>query len=188
MLPGKSTIMNLMLNELQPLDGQIFSNPHLRIARFSQHHVDQLDMDKTPVEHLQEIDGSISIAELRKHLGRFGIAGNLALQKIKTLSGGQKSRVTFAGAALKHPHIMLLDEPSNHLDLYAIKALVDGLKHYEGGLVIISHNQRLIEECCNQLWVVYKDGTVKRFEGTFQEYKEHVIAELSEQNELYTQK
>ena len=155
---GKSTIMNLMLKELKPLDGQVVANTHLRLAHFSQHHVDQLDMEKTPVEHLQNIDGDQSISEVRRHLGKkkfiifyfyfflfflfffvfffiffsfffhffhffifiyftgsFGIVGNLALQKIQSLSGGQKSRVTFSGAALKHPHIMLLDEPSNHL-------------------------------------------------------------------------
>jgi ATPase subunit of ABC transporter with duplicated ATPase domains len=185
---GKSTIMNLMLSDLTPLDGQVICNPHLRIARFSQHHVDQLDMEKTPVEHLQALGGEQNTAELRKHLGRFGIVGNVALQKIESLSGGQKSRVAFAACAAKHPHIMLLDEPSNHLDLYAIKALAKGLQEYGGGLVVISHNQRLIEDCCNQLWVVYADGTAKKFEGSFQEYKEVVIAELEENDQLYTQK
>ena len=67
---GKSTIMNLMLKELKPLDGQVVANTHLRLAHFSQHHVDQLDMEKTPVEHLQNIDGDQSISEVRRHLGK----------------------------------------------------------------------------------------------------------------------
>ena len=172
---GKSTILKLILGAVQPLDGHIVVNPHVRIAHFSQHHIDQLNMNATPIEHLQNIDPELAVCDIRKHLGRFGITGNLACQQIERLSGGQKSRVTLAGSALFQPHIMLLDEPSNHLDIFALTALIDGLKSYHGSLFIISHNQKLLESCCHELWVVSSNTHVKIFPGTFQDYKETIL-------------
>jgi len=81
--------------------------------------------------------------------------------------------------AWRKPHILLLDEPTNHLDIEMIESLGTALKNFGGGLVLVSHNQRLIELCCKELWVVGKDGTVKRFEGEFEDYKDQVINEIN---------
>lgn len=105
----------------------------------------------------------------------------------------------FATLALQGPHLMvrcvncvcvcvgsvscltgcaqLLDEPTNHLDLFAIKALAEGLEQYGGGLVIISHNQKILSQCCNQTWVVH-DATVTKYEGSFEDYKGSIVAHL----------
>lgn len=77
---------------------------------------------------------------LRRHLGSFGISNELALRPLTLLSGGQKSRVSFAMITYEAPHILLLDEPTNHLDYDAINALIESLKGYKGGLVVISHD------------------------------------------------
>lgn len=97
---------------------------------------------------------------------------------IETLSGGQKSRVVLAELAWAEPHILFLDEPSNHLDLDAIEALAQGLNNFGGGVVLISHNQRLISLVCNEIWVVTKAGTVDRFNGEFDDYKEDILAHM----------
>ncbi|KAB1201147.1 ABC transporter F family member 3 [Morella rubra] len=105
---GKSTILKLIAGELQPSSGTVFRSAKVRIAVFSQHHVDGLDL-------LIKLDPGVPEQKLRAHLGSFGVTGNLALQPMYTLSGGQKSRVAFAKITFKKPHIILLDEPSNHL-------------------------------------------------------------------------
>ncbi|CAK9169266.1 unnamed protein product [Ilex paraguariensis] len=108
--------------------------------------------------------------KLRAHLGSFGVTGNLALQPMYTLSGGQKSRVAFAKITFKKPHIVLLDEPSNHLDLDAVEALIQGLVLFQGGVLMVSHDEHLISGSVDQMWVV-SEGTVTPFNGTFHDYK-----------------
>jgi ABC-type multidrug transport system ATPase subunit len=86
--------------------------------------------------------------------------------------------VVLAELAWAHPHLLFLDEPSNHLDLDAIEALAQGLNAFSGGVVLISHNQRLISLVCNEIWVVTKAGTVDRFNGEFDEYKEQILEHM----------
>lgn len=85
----------------------------LRIAYFSQHHVDQLEMDLSAVAYLARLFPNKNEEEYRRQLGRFGISGMVGLQSIATLSGGQKSRVSFAILAMQNPHILILDEVIN---------------------------------------------------------------------------
>ncbi|EOY25111.1 General control non-repressible 3 [Theobroma cacao] len=99
----------------------------VRIAVFSQHHVDGLYLPSNPLFYMMRCYPGVPEQKLRAHLVSFGVAGNLALQPMYTLSGGQKSRVAFAKITFKKPHIILLDEPSNHLDLDAVEALIQGL-------------------------------------------------------------
>ena len=86
---------------------------------------------------------------MRAMLGRFGLSGHHHLQPIVKLSGGQKARVVFTAIALSNPHILLLDEPTNHLDMQSIDALADALEEFEGGVVIISHDARLLSRICD---------------------------------------
>jgi len=183
---GKSTLLMLMDGTLQETGGFVFRTRNLRLARFSQHHVDQLNMDQTPLVYLDHKfplrdKDKCTEQDIRKHLGRFGLSGALALHSIVSLSGGQKSRVVLAELAWKNPHIMLLDEPTNHLDMEMIESLGKALKDFKGGIVLVSHNQRLIELVCNELWVVGKGGTVTRFDGDFQDYKKMVIHDIASQ-------
>lgn len=92
------------------------------MARFTQHHIDMMDPNDDAVTHMRKFgdlqeDGtsSVTVAEARQYLGRFGLSGELALNPVTTLSGGQKSRLAFAGLAWKQPHLLLMDEPTNHL-------------------------------------------------------------------------
>ena len=92
------------------------------VGRFSQHHVDQLDLKLTALESFQKQYPHAKPLEIRAHLGSMGLGGNSALQRMSTLSGGQKSRVAFAQIMWQKPHLLLLDEPTNHLDLDAVEA------------------------------------------------------------------
>ncbi|CAK7335779.1 unnamed protein product [Dovyalis caffra] len=167
---GKSTILKLIAGELQPTSGTVFRSAKVRIAVFSQHHVDGLDLSSNPLLYMMRCFPGVPEQKLRSHLGSFGVTGNLALQPMYTLSGGQKSRVAFAKITFKKPHIILLDEPSNHLDLDAVEALIQGLVLFQGGILMVSHDEHLISGSVDELWVV-SQGKVTPFNGTFHDYK-----------------
>ncbi|KAK4784768.1 hypothetical protein SAY86_019136 [Trapa natans] len=167
---GKSTILKLIAGELQPSSGTVFRSAKVRIAVFSQHHVDGLDLSSNPLLYMMRCFPGVPDQKLRAHLGSFGVSGNLALQPMYTLSGGQKSRVAFAKITFKKPHIILLDEPSNHLDLDAVEALIQGLVLFQGGILMVSHDEHLISGSVEELWAV-SQGKVTPFHGNFQDYK-----------------
>ncbi|KAL9259154.1 ABC transporter F family member 3-like protein [Drosera capensis] len=167
---GKSTILKLISGELQPSSGTVFRSAKVRIAVFSQHHVDGLDLSSNPLLYMMRCYPGVPEQKLRAHLGSFGITGNLALQPMYTLSGGQKSRVAFSKITFRKPHLLLLDEPSNHLDLDAVEALIQGLVLFQGGILMVSHDEHLISGSVDELWVV-SEGRVSPFNGTFGDYK-----------------
>ncbi|EOD18656.1 hypothetical protein EMIHUDRAFT_430796 [Emiliania huxleyi CCMP1516] len=150
---GKSTLLKVIIGDLEPSRGSVTRAARLRMGRFSQHHVDQLDLSLTALEAFQRQFPAAKPLEIRAHLGSMGLGGNTALQKMSTLSGGQKSRVAFAQIMWQRPHLLLLDEPTNHLDLDAVEALIHALQECECGLLVISHDEHLVTSICEELWV-----------------------------------
>jgi len=167
---GKTTLLKLISGDLEPSEGRVNRSGKVRIATFSQHHVDGLDMSTTPLQYMAKQFPNSPEQKYRSHLASFGIPADLASQAMYTLSGGQKSRVAFAKITWTKPHILLLDEPSNHLDIDAVDALIQGLTLFKGGVLMVSHDQHLIEACVDELWVC-EDGHVTPFHGTFEDYK-----------------
>ncbi|WAQ84856.1 hypothetical protein PtA15_5A429 [Puccinia triticina] len=172
---GKSTLLKLLIGDLQPIEGRQHRNSRLRISYFSQHHVDQLDLNLSPVSFLAARMPGKSDQEYRQHLGSFGLTGLTGLQQISTLSGGQKSRVAFALLSLQQPHILVLDEPTNHLDIEGLDALMDALSKWNGGVIVVSHDSRFIHNVCKELWVVASQKAEK-FVGDVSAYKSLIVA------------
>ncbi|PNW76832.1 hypothetical protein CHLRE_11g478128v5 [Chlamydomonas reinhardtii] len=172
---GKSTLLNLISGKLQPTSGSITRNTRVRLATFNQHHVDGLDLALTPLQIMARFFPDAKEPELRGHLSSFGVPATLAGQAMYTLSGGQKSRVAFAKMTFTKPHILLLDEPSNHLDIDAVNALIQGLATFKGGVLMVSHDQFLIESTVDELWMC-EGGMVTPFHGSFDEYKARLRA------------
>ncbi|GAC92495.1 ATPase components of ABC transporters with duplicated ATPase domains [Pseudozyma hubeiensis SY62] len=172
---GKSTLMKLLMGEITPLQGDQKRNSRLRVGFFSQHHIDQLDLNANPVSFLASKYPGKTEQEYRSHLGAFGIKGMTGLQKIATLSGGQKSRVAFAHISMMRPHVLLLDEPTNHLDTEGLDALCEAIKKFNGGVICISHDETFIHNCLEELWVV-DDGRVEKFAGDVAEYKKIILS------------
>ena len=96
------------------------------------------------------------VDEWRSFLGKYGVSGKMQTMKIGHLSEGQKSRLVFAMMCMGKPNMLLLDEPTNHLDIEAIDALAAALKVYKGGLVLVSHDFRLIDQVAEEIWVCDK--------------------------------
>ncbi|KAE9581242.1 Protein GCN20 [Colletotrichum fructicola] len=173
---GKTTVLKLLIGKLSPTSGIISQNPRLRVGFFAQHHVDALDLTMSAVSFMAKTYPGKTDEEYRRQLGAFGITGTTGLQKMAVLSGGQKSRVAFACLALTNPHILVLDEPSNHLDIEAMDALADALKEFEGGVLMVSHDVTMLQTVCTSLWVC-DGGTVEKFPGDVQAYKKRIAAQ-----------
>ena len=176
---GKTTALKLLIGRLSPTSGLISANPRLRIGFFAQHHVDELDMNASAVSFMAAKYPGKSDEEYRRHLGAFGITGLTGVQKMALLSGGQKSRVAFACLGLTNPHILVLDEPSNHLDIEAMDALSTALREFQGGVLMVSHDVTMLENVCTSLWIC-DSGTVTHFDGTVKDYKKKITAQAGQ--------
>eukprot|EP01017_Pseudomicrothorax_dubius_P042930 TRINITY_DN7075_c0_g1_i1.p1 TRINITY_DN7075_c0_g1~~TRINITY_DN7075_c0_g1_i1.p1 ORF type:complete len:605 (+),score=203.02 TRINITY_DN7075_c0_g1_i1:190-2004(+) len=171
---GKSTFLKLLLGELSLIEGNLYRNHRLRISMFTQHHIDTLDLMLSPLEQFIKLFPGSSVESYRAHLGSFGVSGNLALRPMYLLSGGQKSRVAFAIVVWSNPHILILDEPTNHLDLEAVNALIVALNNFQGGILVVSHDQHFVASVCDNIWYI-KDERLKKFNGDFDDYKRALV-------------
>ncbi|KAB1283291.1 ATP-binding cassette sub-family F member 3 [Camelus dromedarius] len=167
---GKSTMLKLLLGDLAPVRGIRHAHRNLKIGYFSQHHVEQLDLNVSAVELLARKFPGRPEEEYRHQLGRYGISGELAVRPVASLSGGQKSRVAFAQMTMPCPNFYILDEPTNHLDMETIEALGRALNNFRGGVILVSHDERFIRMVCRELWVC-EGGGVTRVEGGFDQYR-----------------
>jgi ATPase subunit of ABC transporter with duplicated ATPase domains len=150
---GKSTLLKLLAGQLQPSVGLRSFDQRIRIGYYSQH--TNLPEDITPVQYLMNVAiEKIDEQKARQYLGTIGIKTESHLKLIGELSGGQKSRTLLASLFLIQPHILLLDEPTNHLDIETIEGLTNAINEYSGGLVMITHDKRLIENTESEIYLV----------------------------------
>jgi len=117
------------------------------------------------------------IEEMRKIIGRYGLTGRQQICPIRQLSDGQRCRVVFAWLAFQAPHLLLLDEPTNHLDMETIDALAEAINQFDGGMVLVSHDFRLISQVAEEVWVCEK-ATVTKWRGDIKGYKEYLRAKV----------
>ncbi|XP_026144913.1 ATP-binding cassette sub-family F member 1-like isoform X4 [Carassius auratus] len=175
---GKSTLLLLLTGKLNPTKGEMRKNHRLKVGFFNQQYADQLNMEESPTEYLQR-NFNLQYQDARKCLGRFGLESHAHTIQISKLSGGQKARVVFAELACRQPDVLILDEPTNNLDIESIDALSEAINEYKGAVIIVSHDARLITETQCQLWVV-EDQSINNIDGDFEDYKREVLEALGE--------
>jgi len=168
---GKTTLIKLMTEELLPTKGQIKRNMHLKISRFTQHFEEKLDESMTPLDFFkQKVMPEEPIERIRSLLGRYGCSGAQQSQVMNQLSAGQKARIVFAIIAHEKPHLLLLDEPTNPLDMDSIDALARCLNKFKGGVLMISHDMRLISQCAQEIYIC-DNKSVTKFTGDIMKFK-----------------
>jgi len=178
---GKTTLVKLMCGELIPTLGDIRPHMHLKMGRFTQHFIDVLQLSMTPLDFFEKEYPEDSRQDLRKYLGRFGVSGKMQVQKMEELSDGQKSRVVFAKLGRDNPHILLLDEPTNHLDMESIDALALAIQQFDGGLVLVSHDMRLISQVAQEIWIC-DNKTITPYKGDIQNFKMDMRSQMGIDN------
>ncbi|KAI9189903.1 ABC transporter ATP-binding protein arb1 [Blastocladiella emersonii ATCC 22665] len=176
---GKSTLLNIMMGKLNPQEGRMQRNSSLKIGHYSQHSADVLDLEKSALEFLRDKYPTISqdFQYWRGQVGRFGLTKDAQTAKIGTLSEGQKSRIVFCMLAIESPNILLLDEPTNGLDMNAIDSLADAINHYSGGVVVVSHDFRLLDKVAKDILLV-ENKNIRRWEGDIQSYKNYLAKQV----------
>ncbi|KAK8378931.1 hypothetical protein O3P69_009573 [Scylla paramamosain] len=175
---GKSTFLKLLLGELTPIAGEQRKNHRLKIGRYDQHSGEHLTAEESPSEYLMRLF-NLPYEKARKALGTFGLASHAHTIKNKDLSGGQKARVALAELCLSSPDVLVLDEPTNNLDIESIDALAEAISEYKGGVIIVSHDERLIRDTDCSLWVI-EDQTINEIDGDFDDYRKELLDELGE--------
>lgn len=175
---GKSTLLKLMTGEIAPTEGSIKTHPKLRLGQYHQHSADILDLDMSPLKfmmkqypaHLAPPNRPRSAESWSSFLTNFGFTRSNQTSPIGLLSDGQRSRLVFAMLSMSPCGVLLLDEPTNHLDIDAVQGLALAIKNFQGGVVLVSHDFRLIDLVAKEIWVCENKG-VTRFEGAIREYK-----------------
>jgi len=147
---GKSTLLKLITNKLTPTTGQIPRHETAVVAYFAQHHVLDLDLNLTPIEYMSGQFPKEKSGNLRSHLAKVGIVGEKAETRMTSLSGGLRSCVCFAKITYICPHLLIMDEPTNFLDLESIDSLIAATNKYKGALLLVSHNRSFLLKCAKQ--------------------------------------
>jgi ATP-binding cassette subfamily F protein 3 len=172
---GKSTLIKTLVGELDTLNGQRVEGINLRIGYFSQHQVDDLDLDSSALQHLRERNKTLGEQQIRNYLGGFDFHGDKVLESVRIFSGGEKARLALALVAFSRPNLLLMDEPTNHLDIDMRHALTIALQSFEGALLLISHDRHLLANTVDGFLLVEK-GQVLTFEGDLDDYRRRVLS------------
>ncbi|MEJ2603784.1 MAG: ATP-binding cassette domain-containing protein [Gammaproteobacteria bacterium] len=166
---GKSTLVKLAAGMLPAKSGERRPARDLAVGYFAQHQVEQLDPERSAIDHLAALDPEAREESLRNWLGGFGFSGDTVFMPTGPFSGGEKSRLALALLVYRRPNLLLLDEPTNHLDIEMRQALAVALQEFDGAMMIVSHDRHLLRVSCDTLLLVH-GGRVGEFDGSLDDY------------------
>ncbi|THV75106.1 hypothetical protein D6D28_02080 [Aureobasidium pullulans] len=182
---GKSTLLNIFTGKLRPTSGVVSRHTHLKLGVYSQHSAEQLILTKSSLDFVRDKFPHVSqdLQYWRQQLGKYGLTGEAQTALMGTLSEGQKSRIVFALLAIESPNMILLDEPTNGLDIPTIDSLADAINAFSGGVVVVSHDFRLLDKIAKDI-MVCEHKTVRRWEGSIGEYKNYLRKKMLASNSV----
>lgn len=167
---GKSTLLKLMLGELQPTSGRLHCGTKLEVAYFDQYR-EILDPEKTVIDNLADGKQEVMVQGRQRHalsyLQDFLFAPKRARTPVKALSGGEKNRLLLARIFLKPNNLLVLDEPTNDLDIETLELLEDLLANYQGTLLLVSHDRQFVDNTVMTSWIFEGNGHIEEFVGGY---------------------
>lgn len=173
---GKSTLIKSLSSEISLLQGEFIQGENLQMGYFSQHQLEALDLNASPVLHLQRLSPTAREQEIRNFLGGFNFHGDMALDTIRHFSGGEKARLALAIVVWQKPNLLLLDEPTNHLDLEMCHALTIALQAFEGAVIVVSHDRHLLRNTVDEFLLI-ADGKATPFDGDLDDYSRWLMSQ-----------
>ncbi|MDR2488299.1 MAG: ABC-F family ATP-binding cassette domain-containing protein [Desulfovibrio sp.] len=169
---GKSTLLKLLTGRSERESGQVFMGQRVRLGYFSQHQLETLNPSGSVLGEIRRLsDPRVTEEELMTVLGLFLLGQEYFDRAAGSLSGGEKSRLLLSVLFLARCNFLILDEPTNHLDLESREALVEALASYQGTLLMVAHDRRLINEAADQVWALSPEGLAV-YERGFEAYTE----------------
>ncbi len=166
---GKTTLTRLIVKQLSPQKGHISLGKRTSVGYYAQHQLDMLDPDANVYDEVFSSAAENHIPRIRDVLGAFQFSGDEVLKKIKVLSGGEKARVSLAKILLSPVNFLVMDEPTNHLDLVSVEALEQALIHYEGTLLLISHDRYFLDKLVDRV-IELKGRRLTEYLGNYSDY------------------
>src|SRR5215831_9331521 len=171
---GKTTFAKMVAGALPLQAGRLQSDSRLRVGWFHQHQIEALDPADTPLVIMRRLRPDDTESARRSRLAQFGLGFEKQDTTIADLSGGERARLLLNLIGLEAPHLLILDEPTNHLDIDSRRALLEALNHYEGAVILVTHDRALMELVADRLWLV-ADGHVRPFDGDMDDYARYVL-------------
>jgi ATP-binding cassette subfamily F protein 3 len=172
---GKTTLVKSIAQKLPLLQGLRRASKNLRVGYFSQDQLDELRAGENVLEHVKDLIPNAGQAQVRALAAQFGFGHEKVETKVDKLSGGEKVRLLMGLTTYKKPHILILDEPTSHLDIDSREALIYALNEFNGALLIITHDTYLAEATADRLWLV-NNGKANPYDGDLTDYKALVLA------------
>lgn len=188
---GKTTLMRLITKEDQDFSGEIEVGHNVEFNYFSQNQTEKLNMENTVMDEIYDIVPEYTLTQVRSLLGRFLFKNERVFQEIKTLSGGEKSRLAIAKMLLSAKNVILMDEPTNHLDIPSKEVLINALQEFPETFIVISHDRDFIARTCNRIFEVV-DKEIKSYDVGYDEYleikKKEALVQEVKNNKLVEEK
>jgi ATP-binding cassette, subfamily F, member 3 len=153
---GKSTLIKMLMGELKPSSGTIRRGEKLGVGYLDQHG-DTLNPEHTVLDAAREANPALSPEQIRNRLGAFLFSGDDVFKNVQGLSGGQRNRLMLCRLVLKGPDILIMDEPTNHLDIASREMLEQALDHYNGTIIVVSHDRYFLDKTADKLFIVGSD-------------------------------
>lgn len=166
---GKSTLLNLLAQELEPNSGTIQTNVNLLIGHFGQTNINRLDLENTIEDEILSVNPMMGLQRARAIAGTMMFSGDLAKKKIKVLSGGERARVLLGKLLAKPSNLLLLDEPTNHLDQESVESLTLELQNYPGAVIIVTHSESMLRDVAEKL-IVFHHDKVEYLQETYDDF------------------